>query len=163
MKKRSNFLFVLFSILVLVSSYFRDFSFKGINALLQFKSFPGSKNHSHQLFSPLFDWSHRSIYIFKWGMLLVFSLAFMLFCYFSLKSRFPNSIKEIKKYIIICYGGLGLISGVALLFYYVPSISQPSYMISRRILGILHSPLPLMILFLLLYIQEKTSKKSIKN
>jgi hypothetical protein len=158
-RKNKIVLFLSIALLVFVS-YIRDFFFKNINALLGYKSSEGGTNYSDEFFSFLFELDYQQVYMVKWGLLIIFSILFFFLSLMILRSRFVSIKKAVTKYLFLIYLILGTICAITIGLYYIPEISDASYLLSRRILGILHSPIPVMILFLLFHIQEKLEKNA---
>ena len=160
MSKNNKIFVVFFIIFLMYISYIRDFVFKNINALLSHKLYQSQTNYSDEFFSFLFELNYPAIYFIKWILLFIFSVLFFISSLFILRNRFFSEKRLVTKYLILTYVVLGGISALTVAMYYIPQISEASYLVSRRVLGILHSPIPVMILFLIFYIQEKLEKNA---
>lgn len=160
MGKKNKILLALYLIVFLAINFLRDYFFKNVNSILGHKLLNTTRHYARSEFNGLENLNYQELYLFKWVGLLLFSVLFFAFTYFILKTIYPDYKKSILKTTTITYIGLGMVIAVCIGFYYVPSISQASYLIARRLLGVLHSPIPLMLLFLIYLVQKKLSSKA---
>lgn len=133
--------------------FFRDFIFVNSNGYKEYlRSIAGNDyaelvpNYTHSKMVAFFgDWSIQEIIRFKWYMTLVFTAAFGLISFTAL---YLLQNKRIAFYTL----GLYLIS-----FVMAYLLSLFSYPVARQIIGLLHSPMPLLLMLTASFLETKTS------
>ena len=131
-------------ILILFLGYYRDFIFKGINAILQAKDLQASYTPAVSL-QFLQHYSYPSLLKIKWGLTLLFSLTYLGIALYSVHLIFRNP--KFNRITIATYLVVGLISGLFMATGVVfQGVSDKMYEFSRYLMGMAQSPIILMIL-----------------
>lgn len=146
MKSRSpNIITILLIITsMLTLGFFREFIFKNINALLKAWDFD-LDYQLPALLQPLENYEYDEIVNFKWLLTLLFALFYLVICIIAIKLLFNN--KNFIKITIASYAGIILISGLFMLCGLLfPTASERCYEFARYLMGMVQSPLVLMIL-----------------
>ena len=159
MKTRNKIFAILLTVCLIAISFFRNFAFTNLNALMNHKLFNSPVNYADESLSFLFSLTYKEVYVVKWILLAIFSLLFYLVTWMILHFSFSTLRQKVRKFVFLFYLFIGLLIGVVLLFFFIPSVSKQSYMVSRRLLEILHSPIPTMLFFLIFKIQQKLDEK----
>lgn len=160
MERKNKIVLVLYLVVFLAINFLRDYFFKNVNSILGHKLLNTNRHYAREEFNGLENLNYQELYLFKWGGLVIFSILFFAFTYFILKVIYPDYKKSILKATSLIYLGLGAVIAICIGFYYLPSVSQSAYLIARRLLGVLHSPIPLMLLFLIYLVQKKLGNKA---
>ena len=147
MKNKKTLLIVIFSILgFFFLGYFRDFIFVNINDALyyiahnEFKLQHGVDDRMQFLF----NFSYKQLYYFKWLLTVIFSGFYFLVSFYTLKFLFPG--KNIFKPLVIIYSFLLALSCFVTLIGILLHDNTWTYKISRFLMGIAQSPLPIMLI-----------------
>lgn len=145
MNKR-NFIWLLFLILLFVSSYYREVWFRSINALIGGEDFFYAKTTELPF---LKNWASQELYRLKYVLTIVFSLLFMGLTLFGLKWSFTNKLAF--QIGLGLYALLILVAGITLTLALLLGQFSDFYPFLRTLVGIIHNPL----LFIILSAGEK--------
>ena len=100
------------------------------------------------------NYEYNTLVNIKWGLTLLFSLLYLIITILSIKVLFDK-----KKYLLITIGIYAVIIFVSTLFitagYMFSGISEKMYEFARYLMGMLQSPIILMIMIPLLKLSEK--------
>ena len=130
-------------IVLLIIGFFRYFVFENINVLL-FNSLHHRQYQVPSFFNFMRDWSYSRLYFFKWILTLSFCTVFFFNQWLILKTIFTK--KNTRIWLIYFYLILLLLSIVSFGIGYLINNPQGGYLFSRKFMGILQSPVPLMLL-----------------
>jgi hypothetical protein len=137
-------------LLLLLCAYFREVLLLDINALIAAKGMVTNNNES--LFN---DFLIPELTKWKWIVSIFFTVTISLLTIFSLYNWFKDL--DYTKFIISLYiVASGIIVLVSLIAFLMNSFNAVSPFL-RRIFGVIHSPIPLFIFFLL-YLAKKKDK-----
>ena len=145
MKKR-KFIWILFLLLLFVSSYYREVLFRSINALIEGEEFFYAKTTELPFLS---DWSAKELYRLKYFLTVGFSLLFIFLTSFGLKWSFTNKLPF--QISVGIYSLLIIIASIALIISILSNQFNTFYPFLRTLVGIIHNPL----LFIILSAGEK--------
>lgn len=144
MKIRKFSILSLIVLLILVLGYYRDFIFKGVNAIIQAKELNVSYTAASSL-QFLHTYPIPFLLKLKWTLTLIFSVIYLGITLFTIHFIFRNP--KFNRITIITYLTVGFISGVFMLTGYVfTGLSDKMYEFSRYLMGMAQSPIILMIL-----------------
>lgn len=145
---KSNFrkfsILVLIVLLILIMGYYRDFIFKEINAIIQAKELDVTYTAAASL---QFMQAHPVPFLLKlkWILTILFSLAYLGVALFTIHLLFHNP--KFNRITIITYLVVGFISGIFMgLGFVFTGLSDKMYEFSRYLMGMVQSPIILMIL-----------------
>ena len=142
LRKYSMLLFII--LLILTLGYYRDFIFKGINAILQSKELNASYTPAASL-QFLQTYTISQLLKLKWGLTLLFSLIYLGITLFTIHLIFNNP--KFNRVTIGTYLVIGLLSGFFMATGFVfTGLSDKMYDFSRYLMGMAQSPIILMIL-----------------
>ncbi len=134
MKKK--ILWLVFLLLLFISSYYREVLFRSINALIGGEVFFYAKTMELPVFS---NWSIPELLRLKYLLTLGFSMLFILLSLFGLKLSFqaktPFYIASVLYLLLVLFSLLVGLIGVTLLNF------ETVYPLLRKIIGFIHSPL----------------------
>ncbi len=124
--------------------FYRDFVFKSINALI--RAWDDNIDYSMPTsLKFLENYEYSTLVNIKWVLTLLFAIIYLLISLFTVKILFNN-----KKYLLITIGafiGVTLVSGLFIITGMVfHSISDKMYEFARYLMGMVQSPITLMIL-----------------
>jgi len=154
MFKRKYFLFFLVVVLLIVVGFLRDFIFVNLNYQASLAYYHQDNDYKlSSLISFIETWSYKRLYISKWILTMLFTIlygAITYFCvYFFFREKKYNKI-SIGIYIVIIS-----ISFLIYLFGYFTNNYQKAYSVSRQLMGLLQSPIIIMLLLPALYLNNK--------
>lgn len=131
-------------ILILVLGYYRDFIFKGINAIVQAKELSVSYTAPSSL-QFIQAYSISFLLKIKWTLTFLFSLGYLGISLFTIQNIFHNP--KFNKITLATYLITGLVSGLFMATGFIfTGISDKMYEFSRYLMGMAQSPIILMIL-----------------
>ncbi len=141
-------------ILLLLSGFLRDFVMMNINHVLKHLT-SHVPNFSTPLFYPLEDWTVAQIMVLKWGLTVFFFFYFWAISFTFMINYFPKH-RPAGRSVTIVYIALIAISGLLYAGAMVLDIDKTIYPVVRTLMGISHSFIPSMLIFLYLkYLPEK--------
>lgn len=124
--------------------YLRDFIFTNINYTLYEMTNEVERSSVHSWFSFLKNYTQLELYNSKWVLTFLFTLVFMAsatsIVYYIYRNRF------FVKIVLGIYAFLSVLSGAFYAFGVIAKNMDLCYTISRHIIGLLHSPIILMVL-----------------
>ena len=146
-------LIVILIAALIISGYYRDFIFQNINALLQARD----ENMDYQLplsLAFLSRYEYSTLNNLKWVLTLLFSGLYLIISLFTINVLFHE-----KKYLYITVISFVSIVFVSLLLIFIGYIykesSEDMYEFARYLMGMIQSPLLLMILIPAFRLSEK--------
>lgn len=141
-KKYAFLLLLILALLFL--GYYRDFVFRTINSMLQARDYDVDYSPPSSM-EFLEDFSYKSLINMKWVLTVVFSLCYLLLALLTLKILFNN--RKYRTVTIGVYLSITLVSGMFMLcgLLFVGT-SARMYEFARYLMGMLQSPIILMIL-----------------
>lgn len=140
MKKR-NFIWLLFLILLFVSSYYREVWFRSINALIGGEDFFYAKTTELPF---LKSWASQELYRLKYVLTIAFSLLFMLLTTLGLKWSFTRKLPF--QISLGLYALLIIVAGISLVIALILGQFSDFYPFLRTLVGVIHNPLLFIIL-----------------
>ena len=153
---KKKILFLLIICILLFLGYYRDFVFKNINALL--KAWDFNMDYSMPLsLGFLKNYNYDMLVNIKWLLTLLFSLIYMSVAIITINLFFKN--RNYIKITIAVYIGITILSGLFIAVgYLVEGSSEKMYEFARYLMGMLQSPIILMILIPAFKLSEKENK-----
>lgn len=137
--------------LIISLGFIRDHIFVNINAMIYSQHYNDSSIVIPKYFSFMSNLTSNHLYLLKWGLTILFAILFFTLSFLFIRIYFFNSKKH-NSVVIICYLGLFIISFlITIVGYIFPVFTKEAYTLSRYLMGMLQSPIILMILFPLLY------------
>ena len=135
---------VVLVILIVYLGFVRDFIFININYIIDELYFNRDVEQYHSIYSFLIPLGVSGLMKLKWFLTFLFMVLNLGLSYFILKFLFSEAKKPIR---LLFYGYLGLFLISALFFVggKLLSFSELGYTLSRRFMGVLQSPVPLMV------------------
>lgn len=150
-KKIIHITLILISIVFF--SFYRDFVFKSINALLQAWDYD-MDYPIHPTLSFLKKYEYSTVYNFKWFLTLFFSGIFLFLLIWTIKVLFNN--KRYRTVAILSYLIITILSALFMFVGYIfTDLAEKMYEASRFLMGMAQSPIILMILIPLFLLSEK--------
>ena len=143
MKPQKKYFFLFLLILsLLVTGFYRDFVFKNINALLQ--AWDADMDYTMPPSLTFFtNYEYHTLVNIKWVLTIVFSIIYLIISIFTVRLLFNN-----KKYIrltVATYAGVLVVSCVFIAIGFVFHHSENMYSLARYLMGMVQSPVLLMI------------------
>ena len=136
---------ILGFITLLLLVFFRENLLLEINALLEGKE--NDRSYAFWFFDFFKEFSDSKLTQWKWVISLSFTICIACLTIFSLHYWFKN-IKYTKLILLLYLIIAGLIFIVSLIAYFIDNFNEV-YPLLRRVLGMIHSPIPFFIFFLL--------------
>ena len=144
-KKRSNILFaIIYLILIIYIGFLRDSIFININYILDNLYFNTELVYYHSMYSFLVPMGIGGLTKLKWALTFVFMLLNYLLSFGIIRNVFTET-KSSLSLLTWGYIVLFIISGLLLLGGKLIGQSELGYTLARRFMGVLQSPVPLMI------------------
>ncbi len=156
MAKRSKIQISLLVAILVLMGFFREFMFKNINVLL-FNSLHKRDYKVPSFFDFMQHWSYYSLYTFKWVLTFLFCSLFFWNQWLLLKKIFGE--KNIRIWLIYFYLILLLLSIFAFATGYLIHNPEEGYLFSRKFMGLLQSPVPVMFLIPVGILKLKLEKR----
>jgi len=147
------FFLSLLVIILIITGFFRDYVFIGINSFIKYFYYPDATNQLPKGFSIIKESSYTQLISLKWILTILFTLWYLLLVLGCIKLIFKE--KKFLHWTIYVYSSIFILS---FLFYFGFSIAhQPElgYRISRVFMGFLQSPFVLMLLIPAFKISKK--------
>lgn len=144
-KKRSSIFFVvIYLILIIYLGFLRDSIFININYILDSLYFNTEVVYYHSMYSFLVPMGVGGLVKLKWGLTIVFMLVNYLLSFGILRNLFIET-KNSLSLLTWGYVGLFIISALLMLGAKLVGQSELGYTLARRFMGVLQSPVPLMV------------------
>lgn len=140
--------------------FIREETFVEMNELIMFKEHPEVGNHANETVEEYYNYSASELYKAKWYLTIQFTLEFFLFSGLILFLFFQN--KKSIYYLAYFYLGLFILSGLSYISGSVTGNQQGAYLVARRLMGLLQSPYPFMLIFVLLFFKLDQKKNNSK-
>lgn len=157
MNNKKGFYIIISIFVFFLLGYFRDYLFVNINDALYYishNSFPVQHSVDNKL-TILLELSYSQLYYTKWMLTIIFSAAFLILSMGTLKFFFAK-----EKYfqpLLFIYIFLIIISSALTLLGILLKDNTWTYKISRFLMGISQSPLPLMIIIFALKLSNNNN------
>jgi hypothetical protein len=134
----------LIIVLLLVVGYYRDFIFKGINAIMQ-AAYLGVPYTAPPSLAFLLTYTPAELSTLKWWLTLLFTVVYFAIALFTIHILFHN--KRFNQFTIGAYVVVLLLSALfTATGRLLPGVSDKTYEFSRYLMGMAQSPIILMIL-----------------
>jgi hypothetical protein len=149
-------IFLLFIVIILASvGFIRDAIFVNLNLQLDYLYYQRDINYTDSFYLKLFEpYTYQQLYYFKWFLTIVFT-----FIYFGLGILILKIVSPLKKsiiWLIFCYAFLFIISAVCYIGGSLLGEIEQGYKFARIFMGLLQSPLIIMIIVpLVLFFKEQ--------
>lgn len=128
--------------------FLREETFIEMNKLIMFKENPEVGNYAGEIVESYYDYSAPELYTAKWYLTVKFTLLFLAYSSIILFLYFLE-FKPIK-YLIFFYIGLFALSAISYGSGFITGNSGGAYLVARRLMGLLQSPYPFMLIFVLI-------------
>ena len=153
MKRSKTYVYAtMIVLLLLLTGFIRDFTFKSINALLKARD-NEIPYHLHASLSFMEKYEYATLVDIKWVLTLLFTGIYLLIALLAIKLFFQN--RMYMWVLTVAYIGITLLSGILMAAGYFFGITGKMYEFARYLMGIAQSPVILMILIPLLKLREK--------
>lgn len=145
----------LLLITIILAGFAREYLFANINWI--YKTLTEDRmNQARKEFYFLLEWSPKQIELLKWFLTVLFFAVFALISVAIVKLVFNNKLYN--KITLLAFFAILASSGFLLIIGYIFGISDSIYNITRTLMGIGQSFMPLMILFVTFkFLPQKTS------
>jgi hypothetical protein len=144
MKKR-HLLFILFGVLFALLGSYREYFFVNVNNIMTIMYYgqPTEMAIPDHLYF-LSTLPYKTVYYLKYIFTIIYFLAFFILSYVCLKYLAPGS--GLTKWLIYLYLLIVVLSGISMLWAYFVKVNlqDSEYTISRWLMGIAQSPLPVL-------------------
>lgn len=152
-KKNKYFVLLLIVTLIVFISFYRDYFFRTVNAMLLAWDYEMDyPMPAHLRFFESFDYDE--VLNLKWLFTLVFASIFYFISRFTIQYLFNN--KNYNRIVLFAFVGLTVLSGLFMAIgWMVPSSLERMYEIARFLMGLAQSPVVLMILIPAFMLAEK--------
>lgn len=148
---------IILTIIIVLLGFFREYLFYNINWI--YKTLTANRpNSARKEFYFLLDWSPSEILILKWILTILFFSAFLALTYWIIKLLFNN--KRFNQIILLFFGALLMVSGgIYILNLLIPKAGI-LYGVSRTLMGIGQSFMPLMFFYIIFKFLPQIEKDS---
>ena len=143
----------ILAILIIALGFLRLFFFENINLHLQFLYYDLERSYMAESLYFLRSFTYDELYEIKWALTILFSLIYLLFTCLVIKLLF-----HVRKYVlwtIYIFSAIIFISFVLYISGYIINQDAIGYRLARICMGVVQSPLPLMILIPAFMLSEK--------
>lgn len=143
-KGRSLYIGILLVILIIILGYFRDYFFKSINYYIKQAYYNLDREYNPELYAFLKSYTASQLKTLKWFLTFFFMGLNYFMSYAILKLVFRENKVTIQ---LLSYGYIFLFLLSALLYIggNFLGFADVGYTLSRRFMGVLQSPVPLMV------------------
>jgi hypothetical protein len=155
---RNKIVFILFILITIALGFFRDSLFVNINYQIGFLYYKQDINYVTSNFSFLKSLSFNQLYYGKWLLTIAFTLLYYILTMATIYFSFGN--KNILRWATISYLILIIVSAMAYSIGQITSYPQTGYKFARIFMGLLQSPIVLMLLFPLFQLSSKNNPNS---
>lgn len=145
--KKNKILITFLVVITVLSGFGREYVMKNINWVLKYLT-QGGANYAQSEFNFLTHWNVSELNTLKWCLTIFFTLYFFLLTYIIIKKLFPHE----RKYQILTIGFyivILVLSGLVYLIGWVFGLLNEVYHVTRALMGVAQSFIPLMISYLL--------------
>jgi hypothetical protein len=145
--KINRILITLLIVITVLSGFGREYVMKNINWVIKYLT-QGGANYAQSEFNFLTNWNVFELNILKWCLTIFFTTYFFLLTYFSINKIFPSE----RKYQILTIGFyivILVLSGSVYLVGWMFGVLNDVYHVTRALMGVAQSFIPLMIFYLL--------------
>lgn len=141
--------------------FLREEIFVEMNKLIMYKQHPSVGNWASEIVAPYYDYTEQELFTAKWWMTLRFTVYF-----FSLSSLILILFfrrKEIILYLFAFYIVLFVLSAISYGSGFITGNQRGAYLVARRLMGLLQSPYPFMLIFTLILFRLDKMKLKLKS
>ncbi|MBL7889107.1 MAG: hypothetical protein JNL24_06120 [Bacteroidia bacterium] len=152
-KKNKYFVLLLIVTLIVFISFYRDYFFRTVNAMLLAWDYEMDyPMPAHLRFFESFDYD--AVLNLKWLFTLVFAAVFYFISRYTIQYLFSN--RNYNRIVLFAFAGLTVLSGLFMIIgWMVPSSLERMYEIARFLMGLAQSPVVLMVLIPAFMLAEK--------
>lgn len=145
-----KFLWFTFLLLLSIISYYRELVFRSINAIIAGQTSFYSKTTE---LSYLLNWSESELIHLKYFLTITFTFVFMALSFLGLRISFISKLAS--QLIILFYSLILLITISVFVYTFCFSDFKNTYPLLRKLVGMVHSPLPFLIISIGIYAFKK--------
>jgi len=148
-------LLLLAVVAVVLLGVFREFVFVNINYHLKYIYYEQAESYAHSFFDFLNNYSYSAVYYSKWWLTAIFSVVYIGLTLLIIYCVYPE--KRYIRWTLFTYGLLIAVSSLLFLFGWLLGDMDNLYYITRKVMGIVQSPVVAMFLipaFRLLPVQK---------
>jgi hypothetical protein len=127
--------------------FIREETFVEMNKLIMFKQHPEVGNGAGEIVAEYFNYTETELFKAKWFLTVQFSVYFFLLSSAILILFYRK--KEPTLYLLFFYIGLFLLAGISYGSGYITGNQGGAYLVARRLMGLLQSPYPFMLIFVI--------------
>ena len=144
-QQKSKIVFGVFWLIVIIAlGFLRDFIFVNINYIIDRLFYNLEVYYYHSFYDFLEPLDISGLMTLKWTLTLVFTIINLVLSVVILKQFFAKPHMPIKL-LYLGYVTMFLVAGLFFLFGKVTGLTDIGYTLARRFIGVLQSPVPLMI------------------
>ncbi len=154
MQKKNKYLVLLLIVaLIVFISFYRDYFFRTVNALLMAWDYEMDyPTPAHLRFFEHFDYDQ--VLNLKWLFTLIFAAIFYFISRFTIQYLFNN--RNYNRIVLVAFAGITVLSGIFMAIgWMIPSSLERMYEIARFLMGLAQSPVVLMVLIPAFMLAEK--------
>jgi len=148
---RQVLIWIIFLLILFISSYYREVLFRSINAVIDGEEFFYAKTMELPL---LYDWTKYELLRLKYILTVLFTFWFALISCVGIKFSFQNSIAYLT--LLGFYLILALIALISMIFIYFIGFEK-TYPFLRLLIGAIHNPVPYMLISIGAYSFKKST------
>lgn len=135
---------ILLLVVIVWLGFLRDYIFININYIIDHLYYNSEVIHYHSFYSFLEPLDVSGLVTLKWMLTLVFTVVNLLLSVIILNQMFKNPEMPLKL-LYVSYLAIFMISGLFYIAGKLGGFSELGYTLSRRFMGALQSPVPLMV------------------
>jgi len=135
---------IFWLIVIVALGFYRDFIFININYIIDRLYYNQEVKHYHSFYNFLEPLDVKGLMTLKWILTFVFTLINLSLSVIILKRLFKDPSMPLKL-LYLGYAVLFIIAGLFYLFGNLSGFSNLGYTLSRRFMGLIQSPVPLMV------------------
>lgn len=128
--------------------FYREETFIEMNKLIMYKQNPSVGNWASEIVADYYDYSAEELNTAKWWLTLRFMVYFYLLSSLILFLFFKR--KDVLLYLLAFYLVLFALSAISYESGYITGNQRGAYLVARRLMGLLQSPYPFMLIFVLI-------------
>lgn len=147
---------LLLLIITFILGYIRETTFLIINTVLRNYPFPYNQSYTKPP-DFLYELSNNTLIIIKWAFTFAFSFMFMSLAILICRIYFNN--KQYTKILIVSYSLLFFVAFLISVIGYLLNNFNSFHTISRAIVGMLQSPVPVITVFIVFYLAQHHKEK----
>ncbi len=129
---------------VVMLGFLRDFIFVNINYQLQHLYYQTEHTYAHSFFAFLSDYSYQQLYYGKFALTALFTLLYLVLTSLSIQLIYRK--RQWLKWILYLFGAMVTVAAIFYGLGYAFGNPTRGYKLARVFMGIVQSPIPLMVL-----------------